>query len=414
MNQDIDLYGKEFFEKVRYYSRALLIYSKAWAKRRLAVKTIFIGITGSVGKTTTKEACATILSQFAACGSTQQSHNRHLSIAADLAGSSRTQRYFVAEMSASKPNFLNRSIWLVKPSVGVLTNIGRDHYKQFKSLEGIAQEKSKLIHRLPAGGVAVLNMDDPYVKAIGEACTHKKVWVGRNENATIRLLETHSRWPEPLALTVLYQGTAYRVTTSLYGEHMALAVLCALGVAVALNLSLEKAIRAVEQLRPAEGRMQLVEHGDGVTFIRDDWKAPEWSLEAPLEFLKKARSGRKIAVVGTLSDFSTDSSKKYRQIARKVQKVADLTVFVGPNALRALRAREHPDDPSLQGFEHIIDAARFLKQELRSGDLVLLKGSAKTDHLVRLLYDRYKPVKCWEDRCGKEVFCGYCPRVYQA
>lgn len=413
MKQYVPLYMKEIFKKIKYYSSASMIYSKAWVKRRLAVKTTFIGITGSVGKTTTKEACATILSQFATCGSTHQSHNRHLSIAADLAGSPWGQRYFVAEMSASKPNFLNRSIWLVKPSVGVLTNIGRDHYKQFKSLEGIAQEKSKLIHRLPADGVAVLNMDDPYVRAVGEACPHRKIWIGRNENATIRLLETHSSWPEPLVLTILYQGAEYRVTTSLYGEHMALAVLCALGVAVALNLSLERAIKAVEQLHPAEGRMQVVERGDGVTFIRDDWKAPEWSLEAPLEFLKKAKSQRKIAVIGTLSDFSTDSSSKYRQVARKVQKVADLTVFVGANALRALRARDYPDDPSLQGFEHIIDAAHFLKQELRSGDLVLLKGSAKTDHLIRLLYDRYKPVHCWEDHCGKEVFCGYCPKVYQ-
>lgn len=401
-------------DRFRYLVMAFRSYLLAWIKRRLAIRTTFIGITGSVGKTTTKDICANMLSEFSSCGYTQKSYNRHLSIAKELAEMRWSQRYFIVEISASKPGFLDRSLWLSKPSIGVLTTIGRDHYKAFKSIENIAQEKAKIVRKLPRNGIAVLNMDNPLVKAIGEEAPNRKIWVGRSEGATIRLVEVSSKWPEPLTLTVEHDKIQYRVKTRLYGEHMALAVLCSLGVAVALGLPLDKAIAGVSKAEPAEGRMQIVEGEDGVVFIRDDWKAPEWTLHAPIEFLGEADAKRKVAIIGSISDFSGDSSRKYKQVAKRVMTVADLTIFIGPNAHRAVRARSHPDDQSLMGFERIIDAARFLKRELRAGDLVLLKGSAKTDHLVRLLYDRYEPVQCWIDQCGIDQFCGVCPKLYKS
>lgn len=273
---------------------------------------------------------------------------------------------------------------------------------------------SNRVRQLPKGGVTVLNMDDPNVRTVGEAWPYRKVWVGRSEEATIRLIDATSQWPESLTLTIEYNQTVYQVKTNLYGEHMAFPVLCALGVAVALDLPLDKAITGVSKVTATEGRMQLVEGEDGVVFIRDDWKAPDWTLQAPIEFLREAKAERKVAIIGSISDFSTDSTSKYKQIARRVMEVADLVIFVGPNAHRAVRAHRSPDDQSLLGFERIIDTARFLKGELRKGDLVLLKGSAKADHLVRLLYDRYQPVQCWEDQCGLNQFCGGCPKLYQA
>lgn len=396
-----------------YYFIRFFGYPIAWINRRLSLRTTVIGITGSVGKTTSKDVCISMLAEFGQCSGTLRSKNERLAIIKALLSLRFYYRYFVIEMSGSPPGALDGAMSLAAPSIGVLTNIGRDHFKAFGGVENIAKEKGKIVHLLPESGIAVLNIDDAQVRTIGEAWPHTKIWVGRGVGATVRLLKVSSSWPEPLTLTVEHNKQTYVVRTQLHGEYLALSVLCALGVAVALKLPLEKAIAGIARTVPPEGRMQIVEGDDGVTFIRDDWKAPEWTLQAPLDFLKEANAKRKVAIIGSLSDFSADNSSKYKQVARKVRDVADLTIFVGPNAPRALRARKDPNDLSLVGFEHIFDAAQFLKEELRAGDLVLLKGSAKADHLVRLLYDRYKPVQCWEEQCRVDVFCGYCPKIYQ-
>lgn len=404
---------RQSYKRRNYFVLRFFGYPTAWIVRRLALRTDVIGITGSVGKTTCKDLCTTMLTEFGNCSGTVRSKNERLAIIKTLLQLRFHHRYFVIEMSGSPPGSLDRAMRIAAPSIGVLTNIGRDHFKAFGGVRNIAKEKQKIVQLLPENGIAVLNIDDDQVKAIGEAWPYKKIWVGSESGATIRLLKVSSDWPNPLTLTVEFNNQTYTVRTQLHGKHLALSVLCALGVAVALKLPLEKAIVGIAQTVPPEGRMQIVEGEDGVTFIRDDWKAPEWTLQAPLDFLKEATATRKVAIIGSLSDFSTDNSSKYKQVAKKVRELADLTIFVGPNAPRALRARKDPDDLSLMGFEHIGDAAKFLKHELRAGDLVLLKGSAKADHLVRLLYDRYKSVQCWKDQCGVDVFCGYCPKLYQ-
>ena len=303
---------------------------------------------------------------------------------------------------------------LFKPQIGVLTVIGRDHFRAFKGIEGIAAEKEKLIASLPHNGAAILNIDDPRVKAIGERAPCRVIWVGAAEGATIRLLSATSCWPEPLKLIIAFQSEEYEVLTQLHGTHLALSVLAALGIAVAVGIPLEKAVPILQQAVPAEGRMKIVTDDKGVVFIRDDMKAPYWSLQAPLNFLKQATSPRKVAVIGTLSDFSGHLSAKYKQFAREIRQYADLVVFVGPNAHRALRARKDQNDQSLQSFSNIHDAAIYLKNELRRGDLVLFKGSNTADHLIRLIHDRNQPIQCWRDRCGLEIFCDDCKYLYDA
>lgn len=392
-----------------------ITYLQAWLHRRNMRNARFIGITGSAGKTTTKELSHLILSSFSETHATPQTENEHLFIARTILETKQHHRYCVTEVAGHQPGYMDLSLRMLKPDIGVLTIIGNDHFRAFKGagIEGIAAEKSKLITGLPQDGTAILNIDDPRVKAIGERCQARIIWVGKAEGATIRLLSASSCWPEPLKLIIAFQGQEYEVLTQLHGTHLALSVMAALGVALAVGIPLEKAIPVLQQAVPAEGRMQIVADDKGVVFIRDDMKAPYWSLQAPLNFLKQAASPRKVAVIGTLSDFSGDLSAKYKQFAREIRQYADLVVFVGSNAHRALRAKKDQDDQSLQGFSNIYDAAIYLKNELRKGDLVLLKGSNAADHLVRIIHDRNQPVHCWLDRCGFNMFCDSCSYLYQ-
>lgn len=137
---------------------------------------------------------------------------------------------------------MDLSLRMLKPDIGVLTIIGNDHFQAFKGagIEGIAAEKSKLITNLSRDGIAILNIDDPRVKAIGERCQARIIWVGKAEGATIQLLSATSCWPEPLKLMIAFEGEKYEVLTQLHGTHLALSIMAALGVAIAAGIPLEK------------------------------------------------------------------------------------------------------------------------------------------------------------------------------
>ncbi|WP_242500210.1 aminoacyl-tRNA hydrolase [Nitrosomonas eutropha] len=406
---------KEFYAMFSWRKRLLLAFTQAKLHRLSLTQTQFIGITGSAGKTTTKELCNLILSGSYSVMTTPQSLNTPIIVAETMLATEKKHKFCIMELGAFKPGALDLPLRLFRPKIGVLTNIEKDHYRAFKGqgVDGIAVEKAKLIEALSKNGTAILNMDDPRVKAIGERCKARVIWVGKNPESTIRLCKVTSRWPEPLKLTVTYQGKLYEVPTHLYGTQLALSILSALGVAIAAGLSIEEAINKLVEAVPTAGRMQIVTGEDDVTFIRDDMKAPYWSLLAPFKFLKEADALRKIAVVGSISDFSGDSTMIYKRCARELREYADMVIFVGDNAHRALRARKDENDSTLQGFLTLKEASSFLQKTLRPGDLVLLKGSNKSDHLQRLILDRYKPIQCWQERCGLEHFCNHCSQLYR-
>jgi len=390
-----------------------LNYFRARFYRTRLNQTTFIGVTGSAAKTTTTDLTAAILSGTGLCRQTRE-YNALDSVIRLLLATGRLDRYCIAELAATGPGTLDLSVRVFKPDVAVITVIGRDHYSAYKSMEAIAAEKEKLVSALPPEGTAILNVDDPLVRAIGERCSRRVVWFGEDTGADLRLLETRSCWPEPLTLRVAVGSETYEVRTQLHGVHMVTPVLAALGVALAEGIPLDKAITALRHVQPPDGRMQAVAGDDGVVFVRDDWKAPAWSLDAPLRFLKDAKAARKVAVMGTLSHQSGKDAEKYKKFCLKAREIADLVVFVGPHAHHALRARKTKDDDSIQGFPNIRHAATFLKTVLKKGDLVLLKGSHKADHLVRLILNRSHPIQCWRDHCDKVLFCDACPMLYQS
>lgn len=390
-----------------------LKYILASIQHRRINHVTFIGITGSVGKTTTKDLTAAILAGFGPCQKTNLSFNVAAAVIGTIWHTRKAHRYCVAELAAYGPGTMDLSVRVLRPDIAVITRIGRDHYSAYKSMEALAAEKEKLVLALPPGGVAVLNGDDPLVRAIGEHCNRRVIWFGEGDGATLRLLEAHSSWPEPLTLTIEYQDKIYEVRTQLYGKHMATSVLAAIGVALAANLPLEQAINTMAKAQPTEGRMQAVTDLDGVVFMRDDFKAPYWSINAPLEFLREARAERKVAVIGMISDSSGDYGPKYKTLGRLLLDIADLIVFIGPHANRALRGNSGKTFNTIRAFLNIQNAAAFLNKELKPGDLVLLKGTNEQDHLVRLILSRQNPIQCWESQCGSLSYCNTCSKLYQ-
>lgn len=390
---------------------AAIAAAKAW--RPLLRNPAFVGVAGSAGKTTTKELLTGILAQRRRGLGTPGNENVLPFIARMILRMRPGYDFCVAEMTEDQPGVMDEMLPLLRPSVAIITVVKQDHASAYDSPEGIAREIGKLVASLPEAGTAVLNADDEQVLAMAGACRGKVITYGLSPAAQLRAECIEAAWPARLELTAVFAGERIRVRTQLCGAHFVPAVLGAIGGGLATGLSLAECAEAVEGVAPFTGRMQPVTTDDGVTFIRDDFKAPLWTLDASLDFMRAANAARKIVVIGELSDAGPGKVEKYAKAARRALDVADIVVFAGPWASGAHKARRKGREDALRVFTQVYDAARHINAIARAGDLILLKGTNKQDHLVRVVLERAGAIACWRDDCKRGMFCDVCPNKDQ-
>jgi UDP-N-acetylmuramoyl-tripeptide--D-alanyl-D-alanine ligase len=375
---------------------------------------VFVGVTGSGGKTTTVALTTRVLANRDASNrgpadSARPRGNVLPAVATRILTLPPGRRFLVVEVAASsRGRVVADSARLLRPDISVVTNVGLDHFRVFRTLDGVAAEKQSLVAHLAPGGTAVLNADDPKVDAMRGACSGRVVTFGTGQGAEVRAHEVRGAWPGRLSFTATHGEESVEVATRLVGRHWVTSVLAALAVGVAERISLAESARAVARVEPVTGRMSPVELDDGITFIRDDIKAPLWSFPLALDFLREADAERKILVIGTISDYAGAVGPKYRALAREALDVADRVLFVGHNAHLALKAKDGPRGDALHAVATVNDAAEAINPQLRAGDLVLLKGSMRADHLVRIVLSRTSQLRCWRQGCRRRVSCERC------
>ena len=390
----------------RLYGPAIIAAAGAW---RRVLRTELIGITGSAGKTTTKELLYTILSSVARTVRSHDSDNQLYDVARTLMRTSPRVRYGVFEVGASEPGGFDPMLELLRPRVGIVTNVGEDHYKAFRGPEAVAAEKGKLIAALPADGIAILNADDPRVLAMAARARARIVTFGTAAKADLHAESMHSRWPEPLRLQVYWDGRCFELQTRLHGKHQASCVLAALAASGALGVPLEAAVTAMASWQPPTGRMSAWSTPGGVHFLRDDFKAPAWSLPASLEVMAEATAPRRIIVLGTVSDYGGNSRKVYRRAVSMALQASEIAIVIGDRADSLIE--QFPAEAAgnrLLGFGTVREASQWLHDAAQPGDLVLLKGSI-SDHLSRLALQFERDVRCWQQPCKRMHFCERCP-----
>jgi UDP-N-acetylmuramoyl-tripeptide--D-alanyl-D-alanine ligase len=391
------------------------LYVLAFFHRLLLRRTVFIGITGSVGKTTTKELVAGILEHHLRGGRKNPGTRNYPKDLARLVLSTRSSApYCVAEIALSHAFRIGLPLAFFRPKIGVVINVGDDHKAAYGSRDAIANEKGKLIRSLPPAGIAVLNADDPLVLAMRSQFSGRTVTYGMSQDAMLRAEAVEASWPDRLSFTVKWSGQSVRVQTQLCGKHWVSVVLAALATVVAAGMPLAKAAEAIADIEPFEGRMSPVQLGDDVTFIRDDMKSSLWTIDACLDFMRTARAARKIIVIGQLSEAGARKGMKYARIAARAQEIADIVIFVGPWSFSALKASQSESAKVLRAFSHVRDAAEYVNSISRAGDLVLLKGSNEQDHLIRIILARSDAIACWREDCKRYLFCDACQYRDQA
>lgn len=400
---------RAFFMRWQAPIRRTAVFACRLYRRVFLRRVTFIGITGSCGKTTTKNLVAAMLATRGRVSSNPATRNHFGAVVRLVLGTRPWHRFCVGEIAAMREGDVPQLSAFFLPDVAVVTALGTDHYRSFRGPAGAAREKGALLEALPADGVAVLNRDDPHVWEMRQRTSARIVSFGAHPEAEIRLLGCDGGWPDGYTMSAATPEGEVRIAMKLWGRHQAMNLLAALGAAQALGIRAGEVADALAAVEPEPGRLSVVRAPGGITLLRDDGKASPLSLGPMMDVVREARAARKVLVFGTLSDYPGDSSRAYRRLAEEALRTADEVLFVGPNAERVRKVCME-DGRAARRIATVREAAEYLEATGRAGDLVILKASI-SDHLERLALRHEREVTCWRERCGVRQACDACPYV---
>lgn len=372
--------------------------------------TLFFGIAGSVGKTTTKDLLVSILNVRGKAIGNPLSLNAAPEVAKTILRTRPWHQYCVAELGETSPGSLDNQLTVLKPLIGIITVVGNDHLSAFGSRPAIAREFAKLVQAIPAHGTVALNLDDELVSGLREDACGRIITYGTRAGADLRATDIVSTCPDPLQFTANFNGESLQIRTQLLGTQLLTSTLAAIAGGLAAGLTLTECATGISRVPPAEGRMQPVQVHGGITFIRDDFKAPAWTIRPLLDQLRDASARRKIFVLGTISDCQ-QKEEEIKRLAKEALEVADIAVFTGRYASAALKAHKQGTESRLYAFGRTLQVSDFLQSIQQDGDLIIVKGNEKKDHLSRISLAQSKTVNCWLDDCGRDMFCSECSHL---
>lgn len=365
-----------------------------------------IAITGSCGKTSATYFLSKIISEHAFCYVGIRK-NTAKGIKQNIRKVRSRYRFYLQESGVAYPGDMKKIVSNLRPRIGVVTTIGRDHHTSFRTLEGTAAEKGILIESLPRGGTAVLNADDSYVLAMGKKTRARVLSYGLSDNADVRGGEIRASWPHRLSLSVTFQDETVRLDTGLFGDLLVTSLLAAVAGGIALGFSLEQCVTSLRGVEAFPARLSIHQSSQGAWIIRDTVKAPFWTVKKVLLLLKDAAAPRKTIVIGSFSDTPGSDSSKYRRMARVALDVADRVVFVGRKSTYIKKMQTPLFASRLFVYESLRDACLFLASTAIENELVLLKSNINS-HLERLIFGQEDGCSCWKDTCDKKINCEEC------
>lgn len=350
---------------------------------RLRAKLTVVGVTGSQGKTSTKDLLAAVLSTAAPTIATIGNLNNELGVPISILRVEPDTRFLALEMGARRMGDIAGLTDLVAPDVAVVLNVGHAHLGEFGSRAAIAKGKGELVQGLAPGGTAVLNADDPRVVAMRSLTDGPVLTFGRAEHADVRVLDlTLDRLGRP-SFTLRTVDAVAPVALPLVGAHQALNASAAAAAALATGIPLGMAAAALATASLSKWRMEVRDLASGARLLNDSYNASPDANRAALDALAAIESGRRIAVLGEMLELGGDSETEHHAIGKYAASRADVVVTVG-EAARALAAGAGERAVALADNDAAVD---WLRGHLTAGDVVLVKASrgARLDEVAASL-----------------------------
>src|SRR5271165_6606651 len=347
----------------------------ATAVRKLWGKPL-IGVTGSAGKTTTKEGIAHVLSARFGVLKSEGNFNNHFGLPLMLLKLEPEHDVAVIEMGMSHAGEIRALAEIAQPEIGVVTNVAAVHLEFFDSIAGIARAKYELIESLPSSGTAVLNADDEYVSQFGRGFKGKIVMYGTRPTADVRAENIGTRGSQGVEFDLLIGSVREPATLPLVGEHNVLNALAAVAVGVERGLKPSEAVAALATLAPADKRGQVLQLGN-ITVINDCYNSNPKALQAMVDALAAMPAKRRIVVAGEMLELGPAGEELHRQSGRHMaEKGIDILIGVRGLAQQMVEgARSAVGNIKAEFVATPEDAGEWLVKETREGDVVLLKAS---------------------------------------
>ncbi len=331
----------------------------------------FVGVTGSVGKTTTKDMIALALSSSLSVHKTAGNWNSQIGLPQTVLAADKDVDCAVVELGMSYPNEMERISRCVVPDISVITNIGHSHIENLGTRESIRDEKLKIASFSSKDSYLVLNGDEPLLRNIDNI--NKKVVYVSVDDCTAGCHAKHIvESLSGISFTACIFGTEHNVSLSVCGKHFVINSLFALSVAHILGIDVARAAEALSKYE-SDGKRQYVYETNGHTVISDCYNASPESMKAALSVLSAAK-GRRIAVLGDMLELGKDSSLFHSQVGECVSGSADVLITFGDLSINIALTADVPEIYSFDGNQKE-KLAEFLKDFVKPGDVVLYKAS---------------------------------------
>lgn len=358
-----------------------------------------VGITGSNGKTTTKNLLRAVLGDVGSTVAPAGSFNNHIGAPLSMLGIDEDTRYLIVEMGASGEGEIAKLVRVATPDIAVVLKVGLAHAGEFGGIEATQRAKAEIVTALPSTAVAVLNADDERVAAMAGQTAARVAWFGlgdAHDDPSSRSRDVAAVDIEATvsgtSFTLVADGMSRPVRLRILGEHHVMNALAAITVARELGLDLDRAIAAIEAVPRAERwRMELLEPAEGITVINDAYNASPDSTAAALKTLAQlTRDGKRaIAVLGEMAELGSYADEEHDRIGRLAVRLGvEQLIVVGHGARHIHNAAGL--EGSWNGESVLVatadEAFELLSSELRPGDVVLVKSSKSAG--LRFLGDR--------------------------
>ncbi|MBL1106083.1 UDP-N-acetylmuramoyl-tripeptide--D-alanyl-D-alanine ligase [Streptomyces sp. 5-8] len=340
-----------------------------------------VALTGSAGKTSTKDLIAQVLGRKAPTVYTPGSLNNEIGLPLTALSATEETKFLVLEMGARGIGHIRYLAELTPPRIGLVLNVGTAHLGEFGGREQIAQAKGELVEALPEDGAAILNADDPLVRAMASRTKAKVVLFGESAEADVRAENVRLTDSGQPAFRLHTPSGASDVTMRLYGEHHVSNALAAAAVAHELGMSAEEIALALSEAGTlSRWRMEVTERPDGVTIVNDAYNANPESVRAALRALAAMGKGRRTwAVLGKMAELGDEALAEHDAVGRLAVRLnVSKLVAVGGVEASWLQLGAYNEGSWGEESVHVSDAQAaidLLRSELRPGDVVLVKAS---------------------------------------
>ena len=364
----------KFYIKVSSTQKALRDLAR-WYKKRFSIP--FVAITGSVGKTTTKDMVAAVLGERFRVLKTEGNFNNEVGLPLTLLRLNRDHEVCVLEMGMNHFGEIEYLSAIVEPDVAVITNIGDSHIENLGSRENILKAKCEIFtHMDPAKGFVILNGDDPLLTGLRPTLPFETVSVGAAEGLEYRATDVSADGEKCVCCHVTTPGAAFDARIPALGSHMLYPTLTAAAVAEHFGMTGEEIARGILRFAPTKMRMNILKRGEGITVLNDTYNANPQSMRAAVEVLAKTGGGYKIAVLGDMFELGPFAPTLHAGVGTYLAKAGgDCLLAVGELAQHIYQAAQEAGLADAYWCRTKEEAEPILGQLVRPDATILVKAS---------------------------------------